>query len=191
MAQINDTAAGLQIGDAHDKVAFHGEAPVAMRAGAAQAAVSATLVPTASAASATLGTGENGSVVITVDAAGAAGNDFTVAAALAGTADQALSAAINAGVIEVTLATDSEGASNDVANTATLVAAAVDALSGVSATASGTGADVVAEQATTSFTGGVTASTAAEIAAAANLIKALANELRAALVEKGLIKGSA
>jgi hypothetical protein len=38
MAQINSTAAGHQIGaNASEKISFHGAAPVAQRAGAAQA----------------------------------------------------------------------------------------------------------------------------------------------------------
>lgn len=39
MAQIDDTAAGLTLGNASDKVAFHGSAPVAKRVGSAQAAI--------------------------------------------------------------------------------------------------------------------------------------------------------
>lgn len=42
MAQVNDTAAGYQVGaNASEKIAFHGAAPAAQRAGAAQAAIGA------------------------------------------------------------------------------------------------------------------------------------------------------
>jgi hypothetical protein len=107
-----------------------------------------------------IGSGADGTVTITVDATGPGGNAYTVTVdAPAGTSG--LSAGIVGTVITVHLSVSS-GVPVDVENTATLVAAAVDALAGVSAAASGTGATalglgaVVTGQA---FSGGVDATT--------------------------------
>jgi hypothetical protein len=107
------------------------------------------------AATTTIGGGANGTVTITADAAGSAGNAKTVAVALGVGLNQPLAAAINAGAITVTLATDGAGAPDDAANTATLVAAAVENLAGVSAVASGNGTTALTQAVVQkNFTGG-------------------------------------
>jgi hypothetical protein len=123
------------------------------------------------AATAEIGAGENGTVVITADAAGSDGNDLSVAVVVAGGNDAALSAAIVGDAITVTLGTDANGDPAAAKNTATLVAAAVHALAGVTAAASGTGADsLTAAEGPTQFTGGganyALISTAADVDAA-------------------------
>lgn len=110
---------------------------------------------TAQAASATIGSGANGTVTITVDAAGSAGNLYTVTAAVAVGNSQALAAAIVGTAITVTLGTDSGGLADATKNTATLITAAVDALAGVAATASGNGTGtILVASGPTTFAGG-------------------------------------
>lgn len=109
---------------------------------------------TAQAATGSIGSGANGVVTATVDAAGAAGNLFTIRSVLGVGNDVALSAAINSGAITVTLGTDGAGVADDTKNTATLVAAAVDALAGVTAAASGSGATPVPVTSAVTFSGG-------------------------------------
>lgn len=102
----------------------------------------------AQAATGTIGSGANGTVSIEADA-GEAGNAITVTV-VAGTGESsALAAAISGSAITVTLATNAEEEPDNAANTATLVAAAIDALDGVSAEASGNGSTVVTPQAGT------------------------------------------
>lgn len=106
-------------------------------------------------ASATIGTGDNGSVVITADDAGDAGNDFTVEVVDGVGLDQALDASIVGSDITVTLGTDGSGDPDPTKNTATLIAAAVAALTGVTAAATGTGVDDIdTAEGPTQFTGG-------------------------------------
>lgn len=113
-------------------------------------------VGTTVAATADIGGGTDGTVTITVDTAGAGGNDYTVEVELGSGLSQPLAAAINGTAITVTLATDGSGDPDDAANTATLIAAAIDALTGVSAAASGTGGDPIdTAEGPTSFTGGI------------------------------------
>ncbi len=93
--------------------------------------------------SATIGSGANGTVTVTADTAGRSRYYVRVVLgvglSVAMTATQVT--AINGyTTITVTLGTDVAGALDPTKNTATLVAAAVNALSGVGATASGTGA---------------------------------------------------
>ena len=94
---------------------------------------------------ATLGEGEvNRLVFVSVDAAGPAGNGYSIEVVRPTTGHPvALSAVFSpAGSqhIVVTLATLASGALNDAANTALLVAAAINGLGGVSSFANGTGA---------------------------------------------------
>jgi hypothetical protein len=106
------------------------------------------------AAAATLGSGANGLVTVRVPA-GTSGNGYTLQALLAATPSQPLSATLVGTAITVTLATTSGGVSDGAKNTATLVAAMLNTLPGITASASGTGVTVV--QPTTSviaFTGG-------------------------------------
>jgi hypothetical protein len=105
-------------------------------------------------ATASIGSGADGTVNITVDAAGTGGNSWTVEVVVpAGTSG--LSVSLIGTDITVDLAVIG-GVPDDVQNTATLVAAAVDAESGVSAAASGTGADSLSSaEGPTTFTGGL------------------------------------
>lgn len=109
---------------------------------------------TAQAATGSIGSGANGVVTATVDAAGAPGNLFTMRSVLGVGADVALSAAISTGAITVTLGTDSGSLADDTKNSASLVAAAVEALAGVSAAASGSGATPVPVTSAVTFSGG-------------------------------------
>lgn len=97
-------------------------------------------------------------ITCTVTSVADGGNDVTIEAALAAEVSQDLSVAYGADdVIRVTLATNEAGASNDAANTLTLVTAAIDGLDGFSAVAAGEGSTVVAPtEEAIAFTGGVT-----------------------------------
>jgi len=110
--------------------------------------------PSNVAASATLGSGTNGTVTVTAENEGTEGNDFTIEAVLGSGNNVAMSAAIVGDAITVTLGTDGAGAADSAKNTALLVAAAIDALVGVSAEASGSGAIRIPVTASKSFTGG-------------------------------------
>ena len=121
------------------------------------------------AASTTLGSGANGTITITCDTAGTAGNLFSARAVLAGDIDTAMSAAISSGAITVTLGTTHTGTADATLNTATLVAAAIDALAGVTATASGTGATAIPVTAAHNFTGGRDVMSQADFAKYASL----------------------
>jgi len=101
-----------------------------------------------------IGAGPNGTVTITVDLPGVIGNGYTVTIVLPG-GTSALSARLVGEAITLNLAVTS-GTPTSGANTATLIATAIAALPGVSAVASGTGADeITAAAAAASFTGGV------------------------------------
>jgi len=104
-------------------------------------------------ATATIGSGTNGTVTLSVD--GEAGNDYTVTVEAGDGNNLPLSVAESGGDIVVTLGTGAAGALDAAKNTATLVAAACDAITNVTATASGTGATALTtEEGPTSFTGG-------------------------------------
>jgi len=114
-----------------------------------------TRLATAVAAVATIGAGENGAVTVTASLTGDQGNNLTIEVVEGTGVDQALAAAKDGDAIVVTLATDGDELPNDAANTATLVAAAVDALDGVTAAASGTGGTAIdTAEGPTAFTGG-------------------------------------
>ena len=100
-------------------------------------------VPTFTAASLVFGTGANG--VITVSIARSDGNDFILQVVQPVTLNASLSVTLTeeTKIILVSLGTDGAGAPSAIKNTATLVAAALDALTNVSASASGTGASVI------------------------------------------------
>jgi hypothetical protein len=110
------------------------------------------------AATCAIGTGTNGVVTITSDTAGTNGNLYDVSVIAGAGASKAMSAYISGANtrprIVVSLGTNAGGTADNAKNTATLIAAAIDALTGFSATASGTGADPVATQAAEAFTGG-------------------------------------
>jgi hypothetical protein len=105
-------------------------------------------------ASINFGSGDNGRVIISADTAGVAGNDFTITVSDAGANDCEMSAALVGNDITVILG-KTVAALEPVKNTATLIAAAITALAGVSAVASGTGVDSIgAAVVQTNFTGG-------------------------------------
>jgi hypothetical protein len=114
------------------------------------------------AASCAIGSGDNGTVTVTQSTPGTTPNGRRVVVVIAGTPNASLSAAVVAAAtatcavddILVTLGTDALGDPDDAKNTATLVAAAIDALSPVSAVASGTGATALDEAETATFNGG-------------------------------------
>ena len=114
-----------------------------------------TTAPTnAKAASQTIGDGTNGKVTVTAAVKGAAGNDLDIIVSDVGADGCEMTASIAAGVITVTLG--KTGAILDsTKNTASLVAAAIDSLTEVTAVASGTGNDpLAAAEAKKDFTGG-------------------------------------
>jgi hypothetical protein len=102
-----------------------------------------------------IGAGANGTVQIAVDLAGDAGNDYSIHVVVGVGNDVAMSAALVGTAITVTLGTDGSADPDDTKNTATLIAAAVNALSGITSQATGTGADALDTAAgPSSFTGG-------------------------------------
>jgi len=114
-----------------------------------------TAAPTnAKAASQTIGAGQDGEVTVTAAVKGAAGNDLAIIVSDAGADDCEMTASIAAGVITVTLG-KTAAALEPTKNTATLVAAAINLLTEVTAAASGTGnASLVAAEASKDFVGG-------------------------------------
>lgn len=109
----------------------------------------------AASATANIGSGAHGTVVITVDAEGEAGNDFTVEVVIAGTENAALSADLAGSDLTVTLGTDAQGDPDPAKNTASLVAAAIDLETGISAEATGDGdASLTYAEPQKNFTGG-------------------------------------
>jgi hypothetical protein len=107
--------------------------------------------------SATIGGGTDGTVTVTDDVVGDSSKTIEVVTAPGVSA--AMTAAIVADAITVTLGTTAvAGVPDATKNTATLVAAAVAALAGVTAVASGTGASpLTGNETTKGFTGGGTA----------------------------------
>jgi len=103
-----------------------------------------------------VGSGANGTVSLVVFARGVAGNSYLLEVVdPSPSLSVPLGAAFAASKLTITLATDGGGALDAAANTAALVAAAVEALAELRATASGTGADsLTSAEAEKSFTGG-------------------------------------
>lgn len=95
--------------------------------------------------------------VITTTCVADGGNDYTIVAALAVGKNKPLKVTLVGNVITIALATGAGGASNDAANTTTLVAAAINALAEfTSSVTSGDGSGVVAAtSAPVAFSGGV------------------------------------
>jgi len=111
-------------------------------------------------AQATIGSGTDGSVVITasgIGVTGSAGNSLLASVVVAG-GTVPLSVSYTAPTLTINLATNA-GVPATVDNTATLVAAAIDALAEFSATATGTGASSLSTAEAPAFMGGVTAAT--------------------------------
>lgn len=107
-------------------------------------------------ASVSIGEGDNGVITVTADTLGTEENAYTIEVVEGTGADTDMSATFTDGAIVVVLGTDAEEALDATKNTAVLIAAAIDALSGVSAEASGTGATAIAAAVEeTAFTGGL------------------------------------
>ena len=105
-----------------------------------------TSLPTnANYASAQIGAGADGVVTIVSDTLGTEENHYSISASVAAGNSAPLSVSKDGTRFYITLGTDVAGDPDDAKNTATLVAAAVSGLDGVSATASGTGATPFAE----------------------------------------------
>lgn len=106
-------------------------------------------------ATANIGSGTDGTVTTTVDVVGTEGNSYTIEVVAGSGNNVAMSAELTDNAIVVTLGTDGVGALDATKNTATLIATAINALSGVSSVASGTGATAIgAAEAVKNFTGG-------------------------------------
>lgn len=109
-------------------------------------------------ATTTIGSGANGTVTVTADGdglTGSAGNSLLVEVVVPG-GTSALSVSYASNTLTVSLDVTG-GVPNAGANTATLIAAAIDSLSEFSATASGTGADALSSaEPAKFFTGGLT-----------------------------------
>jgi hypothetical protein len=105
-------------------------------------------------ASVNVGSGTNGTVEITVDEPGTEGNSYSISVVAGVGLNVVLSAVLVGTVITVTLGTNGSGVLDSSKNTAILVAAAVNALTGISATASGSGAVVIPVKSLTYFSGG-------------------------------------
>lgn len=107
-------------------------------------------------ATAAIGTGVDGTVTITADTAlaGAEGNNWVVQVVVPAGTSPLSATIVGATALQVSLAVVA-GVPNAIANTATLVAAAINALSNFSASASGTGSSALSTTSgPVSFTGG-------------------------------------
>lgn len=106
-------------------------------------------------ASVSIGAGDNGVVTVTATTLGTEENAYTIKVVEGTGVSANMSAKISSGSIVVTLGTDALEALDDTKNKAVLIAAKIDALTGVSAEASGTGATpITAAIAEKPFTGG-------------------------------------
>lgn len=96
---------------------------------------------TGDSATAEIGAGENGIVTVTIDAGGTHGHEYSIEVRTNINPSKELAATLAEKKILVTLGTDADALPDNAKNTATLVSAAIDALDGISAAASGSGAD--------------------------------------------------
>jgi hypothetical protein len=96
-------------------------------------------------ASATLGSGGNGTVNISYYIAGEPGNVLTYEVVAGSGNNISMSAVFANSKLTITLGTGAGGALDDAKNTAVLIAAAIDALAEFTATKTGTGADSLTE----------------------------------------------
>lgn len=120
----------------------------------------------------------NATLTVTAEVAGFAGNLLQVVVVTgAPTINVALAAAKSGNVITVTLGTDGSGVLDNTKNTGTLVAAALDALSDVTCTTSGTGAGIVAPVAVQTLSGGADILRTADLARRANVCDRLIHAL--------------
>jgi len=133
--------------------------------------------PTNIAASITIGSGTNGVVTITVVEPGSDGNSYTVEVVAGSGLNIPLSAALVGTALTVTLGTDGAGVLDATKNTATLVAAVIDAISEFTAVASGSGVTVIPVTASTSFVGG------SSIEATKNPALIMATQLMESIIE--------
>lgn len=112
-------------------------------------------------ATAEIGSGDDGTITVTIDDYGTEGNDFTIAVVEGVGNDVEMSAVLTVKDVVVTLGTGGAGALDGAKNTATLITAEIDALAGMSAEASGTGATALdSAEAEKNFADGVYATVA-------------------------------
>jgi hypothetical protein len=105
-------------------------------------------------ASINIGSGDNGIVTIHADLVGTEGNDYTITVSTSGADDCDMSVSISEKDITVVLG-KTGNTLEATKNTAELVAAAINALDGINAVYSGTGADSLTQAVSkTNFTGG-------------------------------------
>lgn len=106
-------------------------------------------------ATADIGTGDNGTVTITVDKVGTEGNDYTVKVVEGDGADVDMSAELTDKDLVVTLGTGSDESLDDNKNTAELVAGEIDGMDAFSAKYSGDGSGALdSPESEKDFTGG-------------------------------------
>jgi hypothetical protein len=157
-AQIGEGATGTVTVTADEKgiegndyalaVALAAENGKAMSVAMADKVITVTLGTTADGtkAAATIGSGANSTVTITVDAAGVDGNAYTVEVKVAETASTPASATLTDKALVVTLGTGDEGGVPDnTQNTAAIIAGAINQITGLTAEALGTGLDPLTE----------------------------------------------
>lgn len=97
----------------------------------------------AKSASVEFGSGTNGKVTIVYDKKGTDGNAYSVEVVVAEENSAPLAASLNGKKLTVSLATNSGGTADDTKNTAKLISAAINTISGFIATYSGTGATAI------------------------------------------------
>ncbi len=109
-------------------------------------------------ATAVNGSGANGTVTTTITATGTGGNAYTIVLVDPASGTAAASAAVVGTAITVTMGVTG-GVIDPTKNTATLIAAAIDGLAGITAVASGSGVTALPAEAVKSFTGGTVVTT--------------------------------
>lgn len=108
-------------------------------------------------ATATIGSGTNGAVVVTYDNVGTEGNSYDIEVVIAAGANAAMKAELDDTTITITLGTGATpGVVEAAKNTAKLIATAITALTPFTAAKSGTGVDSISEatEDNVAFTGG-------------------------------------
>ena len=130
------------------------------------------------AASTTIGSGADGVVTITYYTEGTIGNSYTVEAVLAGEASADMAVDLDTSGLTpkliITLGTDGDGLIDASKNTAALVAAQIDALNTLTATASGNGSTAIAVTAEKNLENGTDPTiiaTGSDVATAISLIE--------------------
>jgi hypothetical protein len=165
-----------------DDIGFDGnDFTITVQQGAVNSALSAVLTESdivlslamtqVLAASATIGAGENGEVLVVYGTEGVSGNSKTVQVVKAGYASAPLSVSYIGNALVISLGTDGAGDADPLKNTALLVAGLINSMGDVPFTAveSGTGATAIAVEAQQPLAGGA-ASTLNSVANSATLV---------------------